>query len=111
MDGVFDALLGEVLPAAAVPVASGFTQPRITAPDAELRQAGFVETELWSCAHTAVFLKPEDLYAFESTRNSGFRTRVESLSNADVGTFNKRYLTEAANDSRFMACSVPPREH
>ncbi len=60
MDGVFDALLGEVLPAAAAPVVSGFTQPRISAPDQEFRDAGFLYIELWSCAHTAVFRSPED---------------------------------------------------
>ena len=40
MDGVFDTLLREILPIATLPINSSFTQPKISAPNLELREAG-----------------------------------------------------------------------
>ncbi|MBA3709075.1 MAG: class I SAM-dependent methyltransferase [Planctomycetes bacterium] len=95
IDGVFSNLLGEMLPAAAAPVSHGFIQPMISAPGDELMQAGFSEVELWSCAHTAVFTRADDLYAFEATRNSSFRTRAATLDQHAIEEFRGRFIAEA----------------
>ena len=96
MDRVFEDLLDKFLPAALAPVTSGFIQPMVTAPDRELIEAGFAAVERWSSAHTAAFTKAADLYAFEATRNSGFRTRLSSLPPAAMERFRASFLDEAS---------------
>lgn len=96
MDRVFQDLLAEFLPAAVAPVTSGFIQPAIQAPDRELIEAGFTAVERWSCAHTAAFTNAVDLYAFEATCNSRFRTRQSSLPPAATERFRASFLDEAS---------------
>jgi hypothetical protein len=71
-------------------------QPMIPAPERELIEAGFVAVERWSCAHTASFSKATDLYTFEATRNSSFRTRQSSLPRVAIERFRASFLDEAS---------------
>jgi len=62
---------------------------------AELEQAGFKEISLWSYAYTAPFASAEEVFEWESVRDSPYRMCKHDLDPNRVIAFKHDYLGKA----------------
>ena len=98
IDGLFRLCLSEYFPHVMAQPA-GNAPPKLDNPQValrgELERAGFKEISLWSYAYTAPFASAEEVFEWESVRDSSYRMRRRDLDPNRVIAFKQDYLGKA----------------
>lgn len=98
VDGLFGSCLEEHFPQM-LPRSAGNAPIKVENPQMvlrnELQTAGFREIALWSYAHTSPFYSAEEVFEWESVRNSLYRMHQSKLDPKAVRAFKQNYLFKA----------------